>query len=115
MQTESSGPLVSTPLGEAIRILGIYTAGRFDIWALSGPAKASCRAHVLSTLLNKSVPKSKAGVNAIRDAFYSACKIEGECPAHRESNFAKFCEEYGSGDDSWKSREPGLGAYIGNS
>jgi hypothetical protein len=36
---------------EAIRLLGTYTAGRFDIWMLSGSAKASCRAHVMSTLL----------------------------------------------------------------
>lgn len=28
---------------EAIRWLGIYTNGRFDIWMLSGSAKASCR------------------------------------------------------------------------
>lgn len=98
---------MSTPLGEAIRILGIYTAGRYDIWSLSGPAKASCRAHVLSTLLDRTVPKSKAGVNAIRDAFWTACSITGECPAHREENFRSFCLKYEDaltlhrGSDEW--------------
>jgi hypothetical protein len=85
---------MSTPLGEAIRLLGIYTAGRYDIWVLAGRAKASCRAHVLSTLLGKTVPQSKAGVNAIRDAFYSACKITGETPSEREQNFAHVCDNY---------------------
>ena len=85
---------MNTPISEAIRILGIYTAGSFDIWALAGPAKASCRAHVLSTLLSKNTPQSKAGVNALRDAFYNACSIDGECPAHREEKFQMFCRLY---------------------
>ena len=87
---------VSTPLGEAIRVLGIYTAGSYNICDLSGPRHASQRAHVLSTLQARTVPQSKAGVNAIRDAFWSACQITGECPAHRESNFAEFCRTYES-------------------
>ena len=82
---------MSTPLGEAIRVLGIYTAGRFDVWMLAGNQKASCRAHVMSILLGKSTPQSKSGVNAIRDAFYLACNITGECPSHREENFRTFC------------------------
>ncbi len=85
---------MSTPLGEAIRLLGIYTAGRYDVWILAGRAKASCRAHVLSTLLDKTVPQSKAGVNAIRDAFYSACRITGETINEREENFAAFINKY---------------------
>jgi len=85
---------MSTPLGEAIRILGIYTASSFDIWALSGRAKASCRAHVLSILLSESTPQSKSSVNAIRDAFWSACGITGECPAERERKFQLFCQTY---------------------
>ncbi len=85
---------MSTPLGEAIRVLGIYTAGRFDVWALAGSARASCRAHVMSTLLNRRVPQSQAGVNAIQAAFYSACQITGETPNEREENLRAFCATY---------------------
>ena len=103
---------MSTPLGEALRLLGIYTAGRYDIWALAGPRKASCRAHVLSTLLAKSVPQSKAGVNAIRDAFYSACNVTGETINEREENFSAFINKYETAmdedDPTSVLRRPGL-------
>jgi hypothetical protein len=89
---------VSTPVGEAIRILGIYTAGRFDIWMLAGSQKASARQHVLSVLLAKSVPKSKAGVNALRDAFYAAGNITGEYEAQRERNFLEWIKSEGGGE-----------------
>ena len=85
---------MSTPLGEAIRVLGIYTAGRFDAWMLAGSARASCRAHVMSTLLNRRVPQSQSGVNAIRDAFYRECGIDGECPSEREEKLRAFCATY---------------------
>jgi hypothetical protein len=81
---------MSTPVREAIRLLDIYTAGRFDIWMLSGNAKASCRAHVLSTLRGVATPKSKAGVTALREAFYQAGNITGECLAEREEVFIKW-------------------------
>jgi len=76
---------------EAIRVLGTYTAGRFDIWMLAGSSKASCRAHVMSVLQGKRVPQSQSGVTAIRSAFYEALSITGECEAHREENFRTAC------------------------
>lgn len=78
---------------EAIRVLGTYTAGRFDIWMLSGSSKASCRAHVMSILQGKRVPQSQSGVTAIRSAFYTALGITGECEAHRQEIFQAVCRE----------------------
>ena len=37
----------------ALFALGVYTAWRFDVWALAGAGKAGCRAHVLSELTGK--------------------------------------------------------------
>jgi hypothetical protein len=85
--------LATEPTMEAIRLLGIYTAGRFDIWALAGHAKASCRAHVLSVLTGIKTPQSKAGVNALREAFYLAGGITGDCLAEKEANFLAWIRE----------------------
>ena len=76
---------------EAIRVLGMYTAGRFDIWALAGPARASCRAHVMSVLLGKKTPQAKSGVNAIRSEFERRLNPAGDCIAIRERNFIAIC------------------------
>lgn len=84
-------------LHKAIGLLGTYSGGRFDIWALAGNARASCRAHVMAVLIGKDrVPQSQAGINALRSAFYSACSIEGECEATRESNFKAYCRKAGA-------------------
>ena len=79
----------------AIRLLGIYSAGRFDIWALAGNTKASCRAHVMSELLGQKTPQAKSGVNAIRREFYSQLGIwrDGVCLAEMESEFLVVCRE----------------------
>ena len=82
-----------TNVKEALKLLGIYTAGSFDIWTLAGPVKASCRAHILSTLVGGKVPQSKSGVNALRDAFYAVAEITGEYPAERERNFIAWAKE----------------------
>ena len=77
----------------AIRVLGAYTAQRFDIWVLSGNAKAGCRAHVMSELLGVKTPRSKSGVNAIRQEFYSRMGIwrDGLCLAEMENEFLSLC------------------------
>ncbi len=80
-----------TNVERAVRLLGVYSAGRFDIWALAGSARGSQRAHVLSALAGVKVPQSKAGVNAIRSALYEAIGITGECEAHREDSFILHC------------------------
>ena len=74
-------------LKQAVRLLHIYTAGHCNVWQLAGNAKASCRAHIMSVLLGAKTPQSKSGVNAMREAFYSAAGITGDCEAHREENF----------------------------
>ena len=84
-------------LREAVRLLGAYTAGRFDPWDIAGPSKASCRQHVLSVLVNgqngKNVPRAQCGVNAIRDAFYAIVKPAGDHIAGREKSFRAYCRE----------------------
>lgn len=81
---------------DAAKLLGQYTAGRFDIWLLAGPSKSTCRQHVMSVLVNgkdgKNLPKSKCGVYAIRDEFYKRIKPEGNCPAGREDSFTLWCK-----------------------
>ena len=77
---------------EALRLLSVYTAGRFDIWIIAGPQRASCRSHVMSELLGVKTPQSKSGVNAIRDAFYAVAgdAITGNCIAAREDAFLEW-------------------------
>ncbi len=77
---------------EALRLLGVYTAGRFDPWILMGPAKASCRAHIMSVLQGKRVPQSKAGVTAIKDAFYAIAKPIGNCSAAQDEAFEQWAK-----------------------
>jgi hypothetical protein len=73
---------------ETLRIIGIYTAGRYDIWMLAGSSKASCRAHVMSVLCGVKTPQSKSGVNAIQAKLFSELGIpEAECTAVREDYF----------------------------
>ncbi len=89
-------------LVEAVRLLGIYTAGRFDAWLLAGPAKASCRAHVMSALAGQRMPQSKSGVVAIRAELYRQSAIAGcdfsgcDCEALRERAFMAFCRQGGA-------------------
>lgn len=78
---------------QAIRRLGAFTQGRYDIWGLAGSHLAASRAIVLSDLLGYRVPQSKAGVTALRTAFYNALGIVGECEAEREENFRFVCRE----------------------
>lgn len=77
---------------EALRLLGVYTARRYDVWLLMGSGKASCRAHIMSALHGKNMPQSKSGVNALRDAFYGMCNPQGECDAVREDNFIQWAK-----------------------
>lgn len=80
---------------EAIRVLGAYTAGRFDLWILSGNPKARARAHIMSVLMDHDMPQSKSGINAMRETFYAKLGITGECLAEREEQFIKVCKESG--------------------
>lgn len=73
---------------EFLRLLGVYTGGRFVPWALAGPAKASRRAHVMSALAGARVPQSRAGITAIEQALFSITQADGSCLAVREDNAA---------------------------
>ena len=75
---------------QALRLLKVYTAGYYDVYSLAGPAKASVRAHIMSTLAGKRVPQSQAGINAIRDAFMALSNVTGTCQHDREENFAAW-------------------------
>lgn len=78
---------MSDNVKQAVALLGVYTAGRFQVWMLMGSAKASCRAHVMSVFAGKRVPQSKSGVTVLRDALYSALNASGDCLAAREDDF----------------------------
>ena len=81
-------------MGLHTAIKTLHTYSRFyDRWALAGPAKASCRAHIMADLLDlPKIAQSKAGVTAIRDEFYKQARIEGDCIANREDAFIHFCK-----------------------
>jgi hypothetical protein len=76
---------------EAIRLLGVYTAGRFEPWDLAGDSKATCRTHVMSLLLGRKATVRESGVSALRATFYNLLNITGSCEADRHANFAKYC------------------------
>lgn len=75
---------------EAVRLLGVYTARRFDVWALAGSVKAGCRSHIMSKLCGTKMTQTKSGVNALRTAFHQLSNITGECIAEREYNFVAW-------------------------
>ena len=79
-------------MNEAIKLLGQMTGGRFDIYNLAGPYNAKNRVQIMAVLQGvKKVPQSKAGVNAIREAFYAVIQPEGNCIAAREDSFVEYC------------------------
>lgn len=82
---------MSDGVKEAIRLLGVYTARRFDVYALAGPAKASCRAHIMSAIRGRRCTQRESGITVIRDALFAQCGIAGGCLAEREDNFREFC------------------------
>ncbi len=86
-------------LREACRIIGVYTANRFNTWALAGPARASCRAHVMSVLMGRKMPQSKSGVTAIEAELHRRAGIEmspDSCSASRQREFTNLCRaEFG--------------------
>lgn len=83
-------------LREAVRLHGVYTAGRYDFWCLCGPAKASVRAHIMSELLGgKRVPQSQAGITVLRDALLAAAAnaITPGCIAHQEDQYQAWARK----------------------
>ena len=82
---------MSANIKEAIRLLGIYTDNRFDIWALAGQPKASCRAHVMGALLGRKATQRESGVTMLRDKVYSELALAGGCLAERDRMFLSAC------------------------
>jgi hypothetical protein len=75
---------------EARRLYLAYTGDRCRIDSLYGPAKASCRAHILSALRGVKVTQSKAGWSMFREAIYELFGATGDCSAAREDSLAEL-------------------------
>lgn len=79
---------------KAIRLFAALTGNsRFDLWTLAGHHHAANRAILLSAIRGERLPQSKAGITALRAAFYRELGIVGECEAEREENFRFVCSE----------------------
>ena len=85
---------------EALRLLGSYTAGRFDVWMLSGPANAGVRARIMALLMGIRVAKNQAGVNAMWRAFFALARAENGCYADREAQFMAWAKEQVTGTET---------------
>ena len=78
---------------EALRLLGAYTGGRFDIWLLAGGSfNAQSRAIIMSALAGVRVPQSRAGVNAMWRAFIEMAGTGGGCLAEQHDNFVEWAK-----------------------
>lgn len=77
---------------EALRLLKIYTAGSCIIYNLAGPAKASCRAHIMSAIKGRKMPQSQSGITALTREFYTLAQVTGNCGAAREENFINWAK-----------------------
>lgn len=71
---------------EFLRLLSVYTNGSFNTFALSGSAKASCRAHCMSALRGKRVPQKDSGVTTLREELFRITDPDGDCLAAREES-----------------------------
>jgi hypothetical protein len=72
------------------KLIDIYTGGhpRQMFWLLSGNAKASVRAHIMSEINGYKTPQSKSGITAIFKALIEMFEVntEGTCLAEDEDN-----------------------------
>lgn len=79
---------------EALRLTGVYTAGHFDLWTLVGPAKATCRAHIMSVLRGHRVPQARAGITVLQSTLWALCPtMPNDCIAVRESHWEQWAKE----------------------
>ena len=79
-------------MDEAKRLFRVYTGGTGRIDALYGPAKASCRAHILSALQGERVPQRRAGWTVFRQAMFGLFGASGDCLAARERALAELAQ-----------------------
>jgi hypothetical protein len=57
---------------------------------LAGDANVNARRAIMSTLAGHKVPRAKAGINAIRQAFYAISSITGTCLNDQENKFIEW-------------------------
>lgn len=84
-------PAVPPRVYEAVKLLGEFTRGTFNLWAISGQSNAKLRQRIMAALSGRAkVPQSEAGVNALQAAFYAVARPEGSCEARREPAFREW-------------------------
>jgi hypothetical protein len=76
----------------AIRLLSRYTAGQFDVYALAGSSKASCRADIMSELNGVRTPQAKACITALRARFFDLAGVQPDCYARQTDDFIAWCK-----------------------
>ena len=68
-----------------IRLVGIYTGGSFRLDRLTGPAKRSCRKHIVETLLGHKVPPALTGINAPSTCWTPSSASRGIAPGRSKT------------------------------
>ena len=81
----------------ALKTLQSTTSGSFDFWRLAGPHGAKTRAQIMSELYGRKVPQAKAGVTAMREAFFMLAYNHevfqaAQCIAAREEAFVAWAQ-----------------------
>ena len=77
---------------QAIETLGKRTREWFDVLDLCGRQHVHLRQDLMLLLTGNRPVQSKAGVNALRDAFFDIVKPEGNCYAAQKENFPHVWE-----------------------
>jgi hypothetical protein len=89
---------------EGLRLVGVYTADKFRLWALAGPSKATCRVHIMSAILGRKAKRAECGVFAIQSVF-QALLPSSECRASWDDKFAMWARaELGLPVADWEKR-----------
>jgi hypothetical protein len=74
----------------ALALLGTYTGGRFDPAMLTGPAKRSCRKHILEALRGDKVKSAECGITVVEAALIEAAGATGDCQAARRDSLREI-------------------------
>lgn len=77
----------------ALKMLYVDTKGSLNPLDLMGAGFAGRRASILSSLLNRHIPRAQAGVGALKVAFYELIQPVGDCIAAREESFAALARK----------------------
>lgn len=93
-ETEMSSEALFPNVTEAIRLLGVYTAGTFNVWDLSGSQKTSCRAHIMSHLFKGN---NRPGVTHLQKLLFRTANIQPrrrEQDYEAEERFIQWCRQF---------------------